>query len=50
MQRKQMRKIIIDILMTVSLLLLMAYSMVGEKAHEWLTLEYYDRYGKKAVP
>lgn len=36
MQRKQMWKIIIDILMTVLLLLLMAYSMVGEKAHEWL--------------
>ena len=36
MQRKQMWKITIDILMTVSLLLLMTYSMVGEKAHEWL--------------
>lgn len=36
MQRKQIVKITIDILMTVLLLFLMAYSMVGEKAHEWL--------------
>lgn len=33
---KQILKIITDIAMTVLLLLLMAYSLVGEKAHEWL--------------
>ena len=36
MKPKQIVKIIIDILMTVVLLLLMAYSLVGEAAHEWL--------------
>lgn len=36
MKPKQTFKIVIDILMTVLLLLLMAYSLVGEKAHEWL--------------
>lgn len=36
MNPKQIAKIVIDILMTVLLLLLMAYSLVEEKAHEWL--------------
>lgn len=36
MKRKQIMKIIIDILMTVILLLLMAYNLVGEAIHEWL--------------
>ena len=36
MKRKQILKIITDIAMTVILLLLVAYSLVGEKAHEWL--------------
>ena len=36
MRSKQIVKILTDILMTVILLLLMAYSMVGEAAHEWL--------------
>lgn len=36
MKPKQTFKIVIDILMTVLLLLLMAYGLVGEKAHEWL--------------
>lgn len=36
MKRKQIIKMVIDILMTVILLLLMAYSLVGEAAHEWL--------------
>ena len=36
MKRKQILKIIVDILMTVILLLLMARSLVGEAAHEWL--------------
>ena len=36
MKSKLIAKIIIDILMTIILLLLMAYSMVGEVAHEWL--------------
>ena len=36
MRQKQIAKIVTDILMTVILLLLMAYSMVGEAAHEWL--------------
>lgn len=36
MKPKQIIKIVTDILMTVVILLLMAYSLVGEKAHEWL--------------
>ena len=36
MKPKQILKIITDIAMTVTLLLLMAYSLVGEAAHEWL--------------
>ena len=36
MKRKQVIKIIVDILMSVILILLMAYSLVGEAAHEWL--------------
>ena len=36
MKPKQIIKIVIDILMTAVLLLLMAYSLVGEAAHEWL--------------
>ena len=36
MRPKQIIKIMTDILMTVILLLLMAYSLVGEAAHEWL--------------
>ena len=36
MKLKQLLKITIDILMTAVLLLLMAYSLVGEAVHEWL--------------
>ena len=36
MKPKQIVKIIVDISMTILLLLLMAYSLVGEAAHEWL--------------
>ena len=36
MKIKQTVKIIVDIAMTVILLLLMSYSLVGESAHEWL--------------
>lgn len=36
MKPKQILKIITDILMTAVLLLLMAYSLVGEALHEWL--------------
>ena len=36
MKQKQILKIITDIVMTVILLLLMAHSLVGEAAHEWL--------------
>lgn len=36
MKRKQIVKIIVDVLMTVVLLLLMAYSLVGEAVHECL--------------
>ena len=36
MKPKQVLKIVIDVAMTVLLLLLMAYSLVGEAAHEWL--------------
>ena len=36
MRPKQIAEIVTDILMTGILLLLMAYSLVGEAAHEWL--------------
>lgn len=36
MKPKQILKIITDIAMTAILLLLMAYSLVGEAVHEWL--------------
>ena len=36
MKPKQMIKMTVNILMTVSLLLLMAYTLVGEAAHEWI--------------
>ncbi len=36
MKTKLLLKIITDVMMTVVLLLLMAYSLVGEAAHEWL--------------
>ena len=36
MKMKQMVKITIDLLMTVLLLFLMAYSLVGEVVHEWI--------------
>ena len=36
MKLKQILKIVTDILMTVILLIQMAYSLVGEAAHEWL--------------
>lgn len=36
MKPKQIIKIVTDVLMTIILLLLMAYSLVGEAAHEWL--------------
>ena len=36
MKVKQILKIITDLFMTLALLLMMAYSLVGEKAHEWL--------------
>lgn len=36
MNAKQIMKIITDIMMTVVLLLLMSYSLVGETLHEWL--------------
>ena len=36
MSRKQKLKIIIDLLLTVFVLLLMPYGMVGEAAHEWI--------------
>ena len=34
--KKQILKVVTDILMTVALLLLMAYSLIGEAAHEWI--------------
>lgn len=36
MKRKTILKIVVDIGMTVMLLLLMAYDLIGEAAHEWL--------------
>lgn len=36
MNRKQALKMGVDLLMTLSLLLLMAYELVGQAAHEWI--------------
>lgn len=36
MKPKMVLKICVDIVMTVALLLLMAYALVGEAAHEWI--------------
>lgn len=36
MKPKMMIKLVIDIAMTISLLLLMGYEMVGQTAHEWI--------------
>lgn len=36
MKPKLMMKIVTDVLMTILLLFLMAYSLVGEQAHEWI--------------
>ena len=36
MKHKTILKIVIDIGMTVMLLFLMAYELIGEAAHEWL--------------
>ena len=36
MRAKQKMKIAVDILMTLALLLLMPYEMIGEAAHEWI--------------
>ena len=36
MKTKKILKIITDVFMTAALLLLMAYSLIGEAAHEWL--------------
>ena len=36
MNRKQKVKIAADILMTLALLFLMPYEMIGEAAHEWI--------------
>ena len=36
MKKKQIARIAVDVLMTAVLLLLMAYSLVGETTHEWL--------------
>ena len=42
MRPKQIIKITVDILMTVLLLFLMAYSLVGEAAHEWLGIGMFE--------
>ena len=36
MSKKAVLKLVVDILMTVELLLLMSYSLLGEAAHEWV--------------
>ena len=36
MKPKLIIKILVDIGMTVALLLLMSYSLIGEAAHEWI--------------
>ena len=36
MKTKQKIKMAVDLLMTIALLLLMPYEMIGEAAHEWI--------------
>lgn len=36
MKTKQKMKLAADLLMTIALLLLMPYEMIGEAAHEWI--------------
>ena len=36
MPGKRTARVVVDLGMTVLLLLLMAYSLIGEEAHEWL--------------
>ena len=36
MNKKLIIKILVDICLTISLLLLMPYSLIGETAHEWI--------------
>ncbi len=36
MQKKLTLKVIIDFIMTIVLLLLMAYERIGQSTHEWL--------------
>ena len=36
MRAKQILKIAVDVAMTIALLLLMAYELIGQAAHEWL--------------
>ena len=36
MKNKMIAKICIDIAMTIALILLMAYQLIGEEAHEWI--------------
>lgn len=36
MKHKMILKIGIDIIMTIALLLLMAYQLIGEENHEWI--------------
>lgn len=36
MKSKQKLKIVVDVAMTASLLLLMTYERIGQAAHEWL--------------
>ena len=38
MSKKAVLKLVVDMLMTVGLLLLMSYSLLGEAAHEWVGL------------
>ena len=36
MKAKQILKIAVDVVITIALLLLMAYELIGQAAHEWL--------------
>ena len=36
MKAKQILKTAVDVAMTIALLLLMAYELIGQAAHEWL--------------
>jgi len=49
MKPKMILKLAVDIGMTAALLLLMAYELVGQAAHEWIGIGMFVLFVKKTV-